>query len=63
MNLIPIEIDSIRIGYPLPCDLVDKDGVLLAKKSFVVRSKDGAALQAALVAVDAMLKTMTPTTR
>ena len=40
MNLIPIEIDSIRIGYPLPCDLVDKDGVLLAKKSFVVRSKD-----------------------
>jgi HD-GYP domain-containing protein (c-di-GMP phosphodiesterase class II) len=40
MNLIPIEIDSIRIGYPLPCDLVDKDGVLLAKKSFVVRSKE-----------------------
>jgi HD-GYP domain-containing protein (c-di-GMP phosphodiesterase class II) len=40
MNLIPIEIDSIRIGYPLPCDLVDKDGVLLAKKKFVVRSKD-----------------------
>jgi HD-GYP domain-containing protein (c-di-GMP phosphodiesterase class II) len=40
MNLIPIEIDSIRIGSPLPCDLVDKDGVLLAKKSFVVASKD-----------------------
>ena len=40
MNLIPIEIDSIRIGYPLPCDLVDKDGVLLAKKSFVVASKN-----------------------
>lgn len=40
MSLIPIEIDSIRIGYPLPCDLVDKGGVLLAKKSFVVRSKD-----------------------
>jgi HD-GYP domain-containing protein (c-di-GMP phosphodiesterase class II) len=40
MNLIPIEIDSIRIGYPLPCDLVDKDGVLLAKKSYVVASKD-----------------------
>jgi HD-GYP domain-containing protein (c-di-GMP phosphodiesterase class II) len=40
MNLIPIEIDSIRIGYPLPCDLVDKDGVLLAKKAFVVASKD-----------------------
>jgi HD-GYP domain-containing protein (c-di-GMP phosphodiesterase class II) len=40
MNLIPIEIDSIRIGYPLPCDLVGKDGVLLAKKSFVVRSRE-----------------------
>jgi HD-GYP domain-containing protein (c-di-GMP phosphodiesterase class II) len=40
MNLIPIELDSIRIGYPLPCDLVDKDGVLLAKKSFIVRAKD-----------------------
>ncbi len=40
MNLIPIEIDSIRIGYPLPCDLVGKDGVLLAKKSFVIRSKE-----------------------
>lgn len=40
MNLIPIEIDSVRIGYPLPCDLVDRDGVLLAKKSYVVRSKE-----------------------
>ena len=40
MSLIPIEIDSIRIGHPLPCDLVDSEGVLLAKKSFVVRSKD-----------------------
>ncbi len=40
MNLIPIEADSIRIGYPLPCDLVDKDGTLLAKKAFVIRSKD-----------------------
>ena len=39
MNLIPIAIDSIRIGSPLPCDLVDKDGVLLAKKGFVVASK------------------------
>ncbi|NVO04496.1 MAG: phosphohydrolase [Rhodoferax sp.] len=39
MNLIPIAIDSIRIGSPLPCDLVDSDGVLLAKKGFVVASK------------------------
>jgi HD-GYP domain-containing protein (c-di-GMP phosphodiesterase class II) len=36
---IPIEIDSIRIGYPLPCDLLGKDGVLLARKSFVVAAK------------------------
>ena len=40
MNLIPIEIDSIRIGQPMPCDLVDGNGVLLAKKSVVIRSKD-----------------------
>jgi len=40
MHLIPIEIDSIRIGFPLPCDLVDQGGVLLAKKNFVVRSRD-----------------------
>jgi len=40
MNLIPVEIDSVRLGYPLPCDLVDRDGVLLAKKSFVIRSKE-----------------------
>ena len=33
------------------------------RNQIVVRSKDGAALQAALGAVDAMLKTMTPTTR
>lgn len=40
MNLIPIEIDSIRIGYPMPCDLVDGNGVLLAKKSLIIRSKE-----------------------
>jgi HD-GYP domain-containing protein (c-di-GMP phosphodiesterase class II) len=39
MNLIPVEIDSIRIGHPLPCDLVDSSGILLARKSFVVASK------------------------
>ena len=33
------------------------------RNQIVVRSKDGAALQAALGAVDAMLKTMTPATR
>ncbi len=33
------------------------------RNQIVVRSKDGAAMQAALEAVDAMLKTMTPATR
>jgi len=39
MNLIPVNIDSIRIGQPLPFHLVDKDGVLLARKSFVIASR------------------------
>jgi HD-GYP domain-containing protein (c-di-GMP phosphodiesterase class II) len=39
MNLIPVSIDSIHVGRPLPFHLVDKDGVLLARKAFVVRSK------------------------
>lgn len=39
MNLIPVNIDSIRVGQPLPFHLVDKDGVLLARKSFIVKSK------------------------
>jgi HD-GYP domain-containing protein (c-di-GMP phosphodiesterase class II) len=40
MNLIPVDIDSILIGEPLPFHLLNKDGVLLARKSFVVRSRD-----------------------
>lgn len=39
MNLIPVDIDTIRIGQPLPFHLVDQDGVLLARKSFVVKSR------------------------
>jgi hypothetical protein len=39
MNLIPVDIDSIRIDRPLPFHLVDKSGVLLACKSFVVPSR------------------------
>ena len=39
MNLIPVDVDTIRIGQPLPFHLVDKDGVLLAKKSFVIPSR------------------------
>ncbi len=40
MNLVPVSLESIRIGVPLPFPLVDKDGILLARKEFVVKSKD-----------------------
>ena len=39
MHLVPVNIESIRLGQPLPFPLVDKDGVLLARKSFVVVSR------------------------
>jgi HD-GYP domain-containing protein (c-di-GMP phosphodiesterase class II) len=40
MNLVPVSLESIRIGLPLPFPLVDRTGVLLARKSFVIQSKD-----------------------
>ena len=40
MQLVPVSIESIRIGQPLPFTLRDRDGVLLAKKSFIVGSRD-----------------------
>ena len=40
MRLVPVSIESIRIGQPLPFPLMDRDGVLLAKKSFVVTSRE-----------------------
>lgn len=39
MNLVPVSIESIRIGQPLPFPLMDRDGVLLARKSFVIGSR------------------------
>ena len=39
MNLIPIDIDSIAVGQPLPCALRDDSGVLLANKGFMVNSR------------------------
>ena len=39
MNLVIINIDSIRIGHPLPFSLRDEGGVLLAAKGFVVSSR------------------------
>ncbi|OYU44514.1 MAG: hypothetical protein CFE44_12545 [Burkholderiales bacterium PBB4] len=40
MHLVPVSIESIRIGQPLPFPLMDKDGILLAKKAFVVASRE-----------------------
>jgi HD-GYP domain-containing protein (c-di-GMP phosphodiesterase class II) len=39
MNLVPVNAESVPIGLPLPFPLMDKDGTLLAKKSFVVTSR------------------------
>lgn len=39
MHLIPVSVESIRIGQPLPFPLMDKNGVLLAKRAFVIDSK------------------------
>ncbi len=39
MNLIPINIDSIALGRPLPCALRDDSGVLLANKGFMVNNR------------------------
>jgi HD-GYP domain-containing protein (c-di-GMP phosphodiesterase class II) len=39
MNLVPVNVESIRIGHPLPFPLMDKDGTLLAKKTFVIPSR------------------------
>ena len=39
MNLVTVNIDSIRVGQPLPFSLRDEGGVLLAHKGFVVSSR------------------------
>jgi HD-GYP domain-containing protein (c-di-GMP phosphodiesterase class II) len=39
MQLIPISIESVRLGRPLPFAIMDKDGVLLARKSYIVESR------------------------
>ena len=40
MNLVTINLDSIRIGQPLPFALRGEDGTLLAHKGFVVTSRE-----------------------
>ena len=40
MHLVPVSIESVRIGQPLPFPLMDRDGVLLAQRSFVIVSRE-----------------------
>lgn len=40
MNLVPVNVDSIIIGQPLPCALRDISGVLLASQGFKVQSRE-----------------------
>jgi HD-GYP domain-containing protein (c-di-GMP phosphodiesterase class II) len=39
MNLVPVNVDSILIGQPLPCALRDVSGVLLASQGFMVQNR------------------------
>jgi HD-GYP domain-containing protein (c-di-GMP phosphodiesterase class II) len=39
MQLIPIKIESVRLGRPLPFAILDKHGVLLARKDFILESR------------------------
>ena len=43
MQLIPVSVESIRINQPLPFPLMDKNGVLLAKRSFIIESREALA--------------------
>ena len=40
MNLVTVNLDSLRLGHPLPFALRNKEGTLLAHKGFVVSSRD-----------------------
>lgn len=40
MNLMPVSVDSITPGVPLPCALRDPNGVLLANRGYVVSSRE-----------------------
>nr|WP_315488807.1 phosphohydrolase [uncultured Rhodoferax sp.] len=40
MHLVPVSVDSIRLHQPLPFPLMDKNGVLLARRSYVIDSKE-----------------------
>lgn len=40
MKLVPVNVDAIMVGHPLPCALRDQNGVLLASKGFQVGSRE-----------------------
>ena len=40
MKLVPVNVDAILIGQPLPCALRDQSGVLLASQGFQVGSRE-----------------------
>ena len=40
MKLVPVNVDAIVIGRPLPCALRDQSGVLLASQGFQVGSRE-----------------------
>lgn len=39
MNLVTVNVETIRIGHPLPFSLRDEQGVLLAHKGYVVENR------------------------
>lgn len=39
MNLVTVNVESVRIGHPLPFSLRDVGGVMLAAKGYVIRSR------------------------
>lgn len=39
MNLLPVTLDSIALGKPLPFNLYDQQGLLLARKAFTIASR------------------------
>lgn len=43
MHLVPVSVESIRLNQPLPFPLMDKNGVLLAKRAFIIDSKENLA--------------------
>lgn len=40
MSLVPLNVDTIQLGQPLPFSLRGADGVLLAKKGYVIATRD-----------------------